>query len=76
MQPARPVSLVHAEGSLVDVFIRMTAAYRAAYDQYSDGSFESTRRVVVISLKGAYHPLGPYVELWGVSWRGVVLKSR
>jgi hypothetical protein len=50
MPPARPVSLVHGEGSLFDVFIRITAAYLAVYDQYSDGSLESSSRVDVISL--------------------------
>jgi hypothetical protein len=44
------VSLVQAEGFFAEVFIKITAAYRAAYDQYVEGSFESTRRDAVISL--------------------------
>ncbi|RSH89909.1 hypothetical protein EHS25_001895 [Saitozyma podzolica] len=53
------------------------AAYRAAYDQYAEGSFESTRRDAVISffLKRAYRRLGSSVELRRVSRRGVMLNS-
>jgi hypothetical protein len=67
---ARPVRLVQSEGSLADVFMRVTAAYRAAYDQYSEGSFGSTNRVADIflivrtNLSGV--PLSSGVHLGGV----------
>src|ERR1700756_323136 len=44
------VSLVHGVGVLSDVFIRITAAYLAACDQYPLGRLESSRRVAVISF--------------------------
>jgi hypothetical protein len=47
---ALPVSTVHATCPFLglDVFIMITAAYRAAYDQYSVGRFESANMVDII----------------------------